>query len=76
MADTQSADIAARPFVLRDTSRDPHRDPCPDCGRTHMQGEHVVWTVPATEGGYRVVWSGCCDCWVRRTSPTYRIPPG
>lgn len=56
--------------VLRDTTRDPSPQPCPDCGRTHIQGEHIVWQVPTVEPyGYRVVWEGCADCWVRRTNP-------
>lgn len=49
--------------------RKPHPDPCRDCGRRHLRGEHVQWRVPTTEGGSRVAWEGCCDCWVRRTSP-------
>ena len=56
-------------FRLRDMSREPYPAPCPDCGRTYLNGENVTWQVPATDGGQRVVWSGCADCWVRRTNP-------
>lgn len=56
-------------FSLVDTTRQPHSTPCPDCSRTYLNGENVTMTVPSSEGGYRVVWSGCCDCWIGRTSP-------
>lgn len=39
--------------------------PCRDCGREHVQGDHVVWT--ATDGS--INWEGCATCWVKRTNP-------
>jgi len=56
---------------LVDKRLDPHPTPCPDCGRVHLVGEHVVYAVPApqTPTGYRTVWQGCADCWVTRTNP-------
>lgn len=55
---------------LRDTSRDPYPDPCIDCGRAHLNGEHVVWSAPLAEPNQtRIVWQGCVDCFIRRTDP-------
>lgn len=57
-------------LVLRDTWLDPHPEPCSDCGRTHLQGEHLaLQVVTAVPGEYRVVWEGCVDCWLLRTNP-------
>lgn len=58
------------PNIIEDASRQPYSDPCPDCGRTHMRGEHVRVMAPApTPGENRVAWQGCVDCWVARTDP-------
>lgn len=54
---------------LTDVTRQPHPDPCPDCGQEHMNGEHISLTVPASDGGTRTVWEGCADCWAKRTDP-------
>lgn len=56
-------------FTLHDVRRAPHPTPCPDCGRTYLNGEGITWTVPDPDGGQRTVWSGCVDCWIRRTNP-------
>lgn len=56
-------------LTITDTTREPHKAPCPDCGRTYLNGENVTISVPAPDGGYRTPWSGCVDCWVKRTSP-------
>ena len=61
--------MSAETFSIRDIGREPVSEPCPDCGRTYLQGERVTVTVPTPTIGYRDVWSGCCDCWVRRTDP-------
>jgi hypothetical protein len=58
---------------LSDISREPHPTPCGDCGRTYLNGENITWTVPTAPSGNRVVWSGCCDCWIRRTDPNREI---
>jgi hypothetical protein len=55
-------------FRLTDPTREPAPTPCPDCGRAYLNGENVTLAVPAPGGGSRVAWSGCVDCWVRRTS--------
>ena len=59
------------PPVVDVLGRMPERDPdrCRDCGRVHLRGEHVSWEVPTPDGGHRVAWEGCCDCWLRRTDP-------
>lgn len=60
----------AQEFVIRDTQRDPHPQPCGDCGRIHLQGEHLAFrVVTSVPGEYRVVWEGCVDCWLLRTNP-------
>ena len=59
-------------FQLHDISRDVHLSSCGDCGREHINGEHVVWTVPTNDNGAgstRIVWEGCADCYIRRTNP-------
>lgn len=56
-------------LTLRDITREPQTEPCPDCGRTYLNGENVTMTVPGRGHRVRVVWSGCADCWVRRTNP-------
>ena len=53
---------------LRDMSREPYPTPCPDCGRTYLNGEGISISVPAPENKTRIAWSGCIDCWLRRTS--------
>lgn len=61
---------------LRIMAREPHGKPCGDCGREHLNGEHVQWYVPTAEpNGRRLVWEGCIDCYVRRTDPN-RTPEG
>jgi hypothetical protein len=57
---------------LTDPRVQPFPHPCRDCGRPYLNGEHVGFTVarvptaddPAEE---RTVWSGCVDCWEKRT---------
>lgn len=57
-------------FRITDLARDPHPVPCPDCGRAYLNGENITVHAPTAEpNGTRVVWSGCVDCWVRRTDP-------
>ena len=59
-------------FQLHDISRDVYLKSCGDCGREHLNGEHVVWTVPTKDDGAestRTVWEGCTDCYIRRTNP-------
>ena len=56
-------------FGFRDITREPHPEPCPDCHRVYLNGENVTITVPTRPLGTRVVWSGCADCWVKRTNP-------
>lgn len=51
-----------------DVSRQPYPEPCPDCHRIHLNGEHIALNVPTTDGT-RVAWEGCVDCWVARTGP-------
>jgi len=66
------AALAVDDIDLTDSRVQPHPQPCQDCGRPHLNGEHVGFTVtrvptaddPATE---RMVWSGCADCWEKRT---------
>lgn len=60
-----SALYDGNPLRLVDQTREPHQTPCIDCGRTHLQGEHVMWR-PID----RLVWEGCADCWIKRTNPT------
>lgn len=60
-------------IIATDPTRWPHREPCPDCGRVYLNGENITWTVPTAPSGNRVVWSGCCDCWIRRTEPSREI---
>lgn len=55
-----------------DQSRETHPEPCGDCGRTHLKGEHVAVSVPTPDNDVRIVWWGCIDCWLRRTSPDHR----
>lgn len=54
---------------FRDPSRDPAPNPCPDCKRTYLNGENITIMVPVPDGGQRIVWSGCVDCWLIRTQP-------
>ena len=57
-------------FNLRDISREVYLSSCSDCGREHLNGEHVVWTVPSDgKVSTRTVWEGCVDCYIRRTNP-------
>lgn len=55
---------------ITDPGRQPHPDPCSDCGRTYLRGEHVQVRVPIAEpGATRLAWSGCVDCWLKHTTP-------
>lgn len=57
---------------IADQSRETHPEPCSDCGRTHLKGEHVVVSVPTPDNDVRIAWWGCIDCWLQRTSPDHR----
>lgn len=61
-------------YRLIDPRQEQHQAPCRDCGRTHLQGEHLAMIVPTPEGGTRVAWEGCVDCWIIRTSPPTKEP--
>lgn len=57
-------------MLLTDQSRNLYPKPCPDCGRSYLNGENVTWNVPMAESNsYRTVWTGCVDCWLKRTNP-------
>lgn len=58
--------VAARDNVVRNNYDDPMPDPCPDCKRTYSVRETVSVNV---KGRPDPVWTGCVDCWVRRTGP-------
>lgn len=62
--------VATEPVRFRDIGREPHPTNCGDCGRLHLNGEHIVVNVPMPEpGAIRKAWEGCVDCWVKRTNP-------
>lgn len=68
------SEYMSKNLILRDTQRDPHPEPCSDCGRTHLNGEHLEFrVVTAIPGEYRVVWEGCVDCWLIRTNPGFVV---
>lgn len=71
------ADVSTDVAIV-DRSRLPHPQPCPDCRREHMMGEHISFHVPSKDGATRVAWEGCCDCWIRRTevNPGASAPTG
>lgn len=50
---------------IRDTSKDLKPNPCPDCKKSYT----VANSVSLNTDDNRVVWAGCIDCWVIRTSP-------
>lgn len=57
-------------MTFHDPARDQHPDPCPDCGQTHLNGEHLIVHLPTAEPGVtRKGWEGCFDCWIKRTDP-------
>jgi hypothetical protein len=51
---------------ITDRSKESMAAPCPDCGREYTFGENVEVRVQERP---EPVWTGCIDCWVRRTSP-------
>ena len=67
--------MADSTFRLTDMTRENYPIPCPDCRREHLNGEHVAFSVPAPEGGTRIAWEGCADCWIRRTNPVMSTRP-
>lgn len=42
-----------------------HPLPCGDCGRQHLNGDHVKVFSTLQE----TVWEGCVWCWVKRSAP-------
>ena len=61
---------------LLDPMREHYPKPCADCGRDHLNGEHVCWQVPDNpnnQGSMRTVWEGCIDCYIRRTNPHGKV---
>lgn len=59
----------AEEMVIRDQTREPFPEPCGDCGRDYLYGERVEWRVPTPfSNETRLAWSGCVDCFLRRTT--------